>query len=128
MLKSVEPALRALMAMEDFAVDGFLCPGHVATIIGEEGFRFMPQEYRMPGVIGGFEPEEILTAVYLLLKQISLSEARIENAYPRAVHPEGNPIARNMLRQYFRTFSSLFKRRAHSEIISSKSRYPFSLR
>ena len=109
MLKSVEPALRALMAMENFAVDGFLCPGHVATIIGEEGFRFMPQEYRMPGVIGGFEPEEILTAVYLLLKQISLSEARIENAYPRAVHPEGNPIARNMLRACFTLTSARWR-------------------
>ena len=65
LLKSVEPALRALMATEDFAMDGFLCPGHVATIIGEEGFRFLPEEYRMPGVISGFEPEEILTAVYL---------------------------------------------------------------
>ena len=55
LLKSVEPALRALMATEDFAVSGFLCPGHVATIIGEAGFRFLPEEYRMPGVISGFE-------------------------------------------------------------------------
>lgn len=102
MLKSVEPALRALMATEDFAVDGFLCPGHVATIIGEEGFRYLPEEYGMPGVIGGFEPEEILTAVYLLLRQIAAGEARVENAYPRAVRPEGNPIAKNMLRACFR--------------------------
>ena len=71
MLKSVEPALRALMATENFAIDGFLCPGHVATIIGEEGFRFLPKEYHMPGVIAGFEPEEILLAVWLLLRQIA---------------------------------------------------------
>ena len=101
MLKSVEPALRALMAMEGFSVNGFLCPGHVATIIGETGFQFLPTEYGMPGVIGGFEPEEILTAVYLLLKQIAAGEAKIQNAYPRAVRPEGNPLARRMLEQSF---------------------------
>ena len=101
MLKSVEPALRTLMAMEDFCVNGFLCPGHVATIIGEAGFRFLPAEYSMPGVIAGFEPEEILTAIYLLLKQIAGGEAKIQNAYPRAVRPEGNPLARRMLEQSF---------------------------
>ena len=102
MLKSVEPALRTLMEMEDFSVNGFLCPGHVATIIGETGFRFLPTEYNMPGVIGGFEPEEILAAVYLLLKQIAEGEAKIQNAYPRAVKPEGNPIARRMLEASFK--------------------------
>ena len=56
MLKLVEPALRALMAMDGFSVQGFLCPGHVATIIGEKGFRFLPEEYGMPAVISGFEP------------------------------------------------------------------------
>ena len=101
MLKSVEPALRALMAMDDFAVDGFLCPGHVATIIGEEGFRFLPEEYRMPAVIGGFEPDEILFAVYLLLRQIAEKKPRIQNAYPRAVRPEGNPTARRMMEGCF---------------------------
>ena len=101
MLKSVEPALRALMAMDDFAVNGFLCPGHVATIIGEEGFRFLPEEYRMPAVIGGFEPDEILLAVYLLLRQIAEGTPRIQNAYPRAVRPEGNRMARRMMEGCF---------------------------
>ena len=102
MLKSVEPALRALSAMEDFAVDGFLCPGHVATIIGEEGFRFLPEEYSLPAVIGGFEADEILLAVYLLLKQIAEGRPRIQNAYPRAVRPEGNRAAQKMLHEAFR--------------------------
>ena len=101
MLKSVEPALRALMELPDFAVNGFLCPGHVATIIGERGFRFLADEYRMPGVIGGFEPEEILLAVYLLLKQIAEGVSKIQNAYPRAVRPEGNPIAQRILNECF---------------------------
>ncbi len=101
LLKSVEPALRALMAWKEFAVDGFLCPGHVATIVGEQGFRFLPEEYGMPAVIGGFETEEILTAIYLLLRQIADSRPQIRNAYPRAVSKTGNTLAQSMLERVF---------------------------
>ena len=51
MLKTVEPALRALMAGEGFDISGFICPGHVAAIIGERGFAFLPEEYGMPKFI-----------------------------------------------------------------------------
>jgi len=101
MLKTVEPSLRALMASEDFRVDGFLCPGHVATIIGERGFRFLTDEYHIPGVIAGFEPEDILLAVFLLTKQLSEGKAELRNEYRRAVAPEGNPLARAMLERVF---------------------------
>ena len=101
MLKTVEPALRALMAMEDFAVQGFLCPGHVGTIIGEKGFAFLPEEYRMPAVISGFEPEDILLSVYLLLRQIAEKKPRVQNEYARAVRPEGNPLAQRMMEDCF---------------------------
>ena len=101
MLKTVEPALRALMAQEDLRVQGFICPGHVATIIGERGFRFLPEEYAMPAVIAGFEPEDILLAIYKLLRQIKDKEPRLENAYKRAVSPEGNRLAQEMLGRCF---------------------------
>ena len=101
MLKTVEPALRSLMGTEGFNVQGFLCPGHVATILGVEGFRFLPEEYRMPAVIAGFEREDILLAIYKLLKQIAEGKPRIENEYPRAVRAEGNPLARKIMAQCF---------------------------
>ena len=97
MLKTVEPALRALMKTEDFKVQGFLCPGHVGTIIGEKGFAFLPEEYQMPAVIAGFEPENILLSVYLLLRQIAEGRPRVENQYKRAVSPKGNVLAQNMI-------------------------------
>lgn len=100
MLKTVEPALRALIADDGFNVRGFLCPGHVATIIGEEGFRFLAEEFKIPCVIGGFEPHEILMAVYMLLRQIESGEPKVENAYPQAVKSNGNPLAVNMIRKY----------------------------
>ena len=101
MLKTVEPALRALIALEGFRIDGFLCPGHVATIIGERGFQYLPAEFGLPGVTAGFEPEDILLAVYLLLRQIKEGRPRIENAYPRAVSRDGNVLAQRMLAQCF---------------------------
>ena len=101
MLNTVEPALRALMGTEGFNVQGFLCPGHVATILGEEGFRFLPASCRMPAVISGFESGDILFALCRLLMQIADGEPRLENAYPRAVRPEGNRLAKAMMGRCF---------------------------
>ncbi len=100
MFRLVEPALRALTADPDFNIQGFLCPGHVATIIGAKGFGFLPAEYRLPAVVCGFEPEDILMSVYLLLKQIKEGRAELENEYRRAVSYEGNTIAQDMIKQY----------------------------
>ena len=109
MLKLVEPSLRALMALPDFNVQGFLCPGHVATIIGEKGFRFLPEEYGMPAVISGFEAEDILLAVYLLLKQIAEGEPRLQNEYTRAVAPEGNTRAQLAMSTCFEPRTDLWR-------------------
>ena len=101
MLKTVEPALRALIASEGFNVQGFLCPGHVATIIGEEGFSFLPRDYALPAVISGFEPEDILLSVYALAKQLAERKPRVQNEYRRAVAPNGNPLARAVMEKCF---------------------------
>lgn len=101
MLKTVEPALRTLIADPYFNVDAFLCPGHVATIIGEAGFRFLAEEFGIPAVISGFEPEDILLSVYMLLRQIKEGRAKVENSYKRAVKPEGNPLARAVTEAVF---------------------------
>ena len=101
MLKTVEPALRALIAADGFAVDGFLCPGHVATVIGAEGFAFLPRDYGLPAVVGGFEAEDILLAVYLLLRQLADGTPKLQNAYPRAVSQRGNVLAQQMMARCF---------------------------
>lgn len=97
LLKRVEPALRALISEGEFDVQGFLCPGHVATIIGEKGFSFLPAEFNMPAVISGFEPEDILASVYRLLRQIEGNGPKLENTYTRAVSPDGNLLAVRMM-------------------------------
>lgn len=101
MLKAVEPALRTLIAMPDFNVQGFLCPGHVASIIGEKGFRFLSEEYAIPAVVSGFEAEDILLSVYMLLRQLSENSPKTENEYRRAVGVDGNPLAQKMIEKCF---------------------------
>ncbi len=109
MLKRVEPALRALIAMDGFSIDGFLCPGHVGTIIGARGFRYLAEEYGLPGVVAGFGCDDILLAVFLLLRQIRNGEHRIENAYPRAVSECGNTLALRMLAECFENRRDLWR-------------------
>jgi len=101
MLKTVEPALRALIAQEGFNVQGFLCPGHVATVIGARGFDFLPRDFGLPAVVGGFEPAEIIRALFLLVRQIEKGSPACENAYPRAVREEGNPLALAAMERVF---------------------------
>ena len=101
MLKTVEPALRALIGSAGFAVDGFLCPGHVATVIGAEGFAFLPRDYGLPAVVGGFGTEDILLALYLLLRQLADGTPKLQNAYPRAVSAQGNVLAQQMIARCF---------------------------
>jgi len=100
MLKTTPTALRALIADKDFDVSGFLCPGHVSTIIGEGGFGFLAEEFGLPCVIGGFETKEIILAIYKLLRQIAEGKPHIENAYPMGVRAGGNPLARMMMEKY----------------------------
>ena len=97
MLKRVEPALRALIASEGFAVDAFICPGHVAVITGADGFAFLPREYGLPAAVAGFEPEDILLAIYDLLDMLARGSPRLVNDYPRAVSAKGNGLAREMI-------------------------------
>lgn len=109
MIKTVEPALRALMAQENFNIQGFLCPGHVATIIGEQGFAFLPEEFGVPAVIAGFEAEEILRAIYRLLYQIAYKCPKVENEYKRAVSERGNVLAQRILAEVFRPSAELWR-------------------
>lgn len=93
MLKTVEPALTALHASPDFDIDGFLCPGHVGTIIGEAGLRFIPEKLGLPAVIAGFEPLDLLASILMLVRLIAAGKAELLNEYTRAVSPDGNPLA-----------------------------------
>ncbi len=91
--KTVPRALRFLLSGPDHGIDGFILPGHVSVIIGEMAYAFLTSADGRPGVITGFEPLDMLLGILMLVRQIDKGERRVENAYSRAVKPEGNPRA-----------------------------------
>ncbi|MCD6383291.1 MAG: hydrogenase formation protein HypD [Thermoplasmata archaeon] len=97
----VPPALRAILEMGEVKLDGFIEPGHVSVIIGEEPYRFITEEYRIPQVIAGFEPLDLLMAAYLLAKMKKEGKPRLINEYRRAVRPEGNRLALQAMERVF---------------------------
>lgn len=99
--KTVPPALEALVSAPDISIDGFILPGHVSVIIGTSAYSFLETNYKMPSVIAGFEPADILHAIFMLINQIESGAPKLENAYPRAVTSEGNPRARQIMNSVF---------------------------
>jgi len=100
----IPPALNALLSMGEFKLDGVIEPGHVSTIIGVKPYEEISKRYHMPQVIAGFEPLDMLMAVYMLALQIKNGEAGVENEYSRAVKYEGNTRALKALSDAFEPF------------------------
>ena len=101
MHKTTSPALRAIANDPETAIDGFILPGHVSTITGLAPFRFLAEEYGIPGVVTGFEPVDILEGIALLIDMIERGAPAIENAYRRGACDEGNQTARQIAERVF---------------------------
>ncbi len=82
-------------------IDGFIAAGHVSTISGLKPYQIFPEAYRMPTVVSGFEPLDVLFSVDMLLQQIEEGSARLENEYKRVVSWEGNKKAQKIVKQVF---------------------------
>ncbi len=99
--KTVPPALGALMDNPAVRIDGFLLPGHVSVIIGTDAYRPFFERHRLPCVVAGFEPVDILQGIAALTEMIESQVPALANAYPRAVSGGGNPQARRIMEQVF---------------------------
>lgn len=99
--KLVPPALETLLDDSDCAIDGFLLPGHVSTVLGLAPYAFVAEKYARPAVVAGFTPADILDALIRMAVQQRSKSPSVENAYPRAVHTEGNPKAREVMERVF---------------------------
>jgi hydrogenase expression/formation protein HypD len=97
----IPPAMELLMGVGDLRIDGFIAPGHVSTIIGLKPYEVFPSAYRMPVVVAGFEPLDVLFAVDLLLQQLRDGVARLDNEYGRVVKREGNVKALRLVSRVF---------------------------
>jgi hydrogenase expression/formation protein HypD len=97
----VPPAIEALMMSGTSRVNAFLAAGHVCTVMGTEQYVPLAERFGVPIVVTGFEPLDVLDGIRRAVAQLESGRSDVENAYPRAVRPEGNPAARAMLADVF---------------------------
>jgi hydrogenase expression/formation protein HypD len=97
----VVPAIKALLDSPETRLDGFIGPGHVTTVIGSKAWEFIPKDYGKGIVISGFEPLDMLQAIYMLVKQLIEGKPRVDVQYTRAVRPDGNTKAKEVMAQVF---------------------------
>jgi len=99
--RTVPNALKAILDMGEVKLHGLIEPGHVSTIIGTKPYEFISKEYHVPQVVAGFEPIDLLMAVWMLVQQIEHGEACVQNEYARVVHEQGNIKALKALDEVF---------------------------
>jgi hydrogenase expression/formation protein HypD len=91
------PAMEHLISLGETKIDGFINPGHVSTIVGVKAYEHI----KVPQVIAGFEPEDVMLAVYMLVNAIKNGETCLLNEYTRAVRYEGNVKAQDVMNEVF---------------------------
>jgi hydrogenase expression/formation protein HypD len=97
----VPPAIRLLLSSPQNRVQGFIAPGHVCTVMGYREYEVLSREFRVPIVVGGFEPIDLLEAISMLVTQLEEGRAEVENQYARSVTYEGNLPAQAIMQEVF---------------------------
>lgn len=107
--KTTPAALRAIADDPETAIDGFILPGHVSTITGLAPYRFLVDEFGIPGVVTGFEPVDVLEGVARLVELACSGTPAIENAYRRGVPDRGNPVAQKLTSQVLEPCDAIWR-------------------
>jgi hydrogenase expression/formation protein HypD len=97
----VPPAMEAILSSPNNRVQGFLAAGHVCTVMGYTEYEPIAQKYKVPIVVTGFEPLDILQGVYMCVKQLEEGRYEVENQYTRSVRRQGNVKAQELIREVF---------------------------
>jgi hydrogenase expression/formation protein HypD len=97
----VNPAITAILDSPELALDAFIGPGHVSTVIGCAPYEFIARDYGKPLVVSGFEPLDLLQSIYQIVKQLTEGRCEVENQYGRVVPWDGNPVALRVLDEVF---------------------------
>ncbi len=98
---TIIPTVKAILDSPDFQIDGFLGPGHVSMVIGNEPYQFIAKHYDRPIVVSGFEPLDVLHGIWMVLKQIDEGRSEVENQYRRIVPEGGNAVALDAIGKVF---------------------------
>jgi hydrogenase expression/formation protein HypD len=105
----VPPAIMALMEDEESKIDGFLAAGHVCSIMGYWEYLPLVEKYKIPIVVTGFEPLDILQGIYMVVKQLEEGRIELENQYTRMVKEEGNLSAQDIIKQVFEVNDQMWR-------------------
>jgi hydrogenase expression/formation protein HypD len=97
----VPPAMEAILSSSANRVQGFLAAGHVCTVMGFSEYEPLARRHRVPIVVTGFEPLDILQGVLMCVRQLEAGRAEVENQYTRSVRREGNVEAKKLIREIF---------------------------
>ncbi|MFH1413450.1 MAG: hydrogenase formation protein HypD [Candidatus Omnitrophota bacterium] len=108
-LKLIPPAMAYLLKDGRLNLSGFMCPGHVSSIIGTKPYEFIAKRYKIPCCVAGFEPLDMLEAIYLLLKQVISQRPKVANQYLRVVRKQGNLKAKRIISDVFGISDALWR-------------------
>lgn len=100
-IKTMPNIMRFLLEDKNINIDGFICPGHVSTILGAKAFEFIEKEYNLPAVIAGFEALDLIEAINRVSGMIMNKDSKLKNLYNRIVSYEGNIKAKYIINQLF---------------------------
>jgi hydrogenase expression/formation protein HypD len=105
----VPPAIEALMEDENTVVQAFLAAGHVCSIMGMLEYYPLVERYKVPIVVTGFEPADLLQGILMAVRQLERGEARLENQYTRIVREEGNTSAKELIYEVFEVADRMWR-------------------
>lgn len=108
MHKKMEPVMKSLAEDKNIKIDGFICPGHVAMLIGEEGFSFL-KKYNIPSAIAGFSPLDILISVQAIINMILDNKSDVKNMYKHVVMEKKNEAAWELVNEVFEIKSDYWR-------------------
>jgi hydrogenase expression/formation protein HypD len=98
---TIIPTVKAILDSPELELDGFLGPGHVSMVIGNAPYKFIAEQYGKPIVVAGFEPLDVLHALWMVLKQLDEGRSEVENQYGRVVPGAGNRVALDAIGKVF---------------------------
>lgn len=126
-IKTMPTTMKQLVLDEELKIDGFLCPGHVSTIIGSKPYEFLPEEFGIPAVVAGFEAGDIATGLYNLIEMIENNISEVRNMYGRLVKYEGNEKALGIINNIFDVTDSTWRGLGNIEDTGLRLKEEYSL-
>jgi hydrogenase expression/formation protein HypD len=97
----VPPAMEAILSDDETRIDGFLAAGHVCTIMGSDEYEPIAKKYKVPVIITGFEPVDLLNGIKACVEQLEQGSYDLDNQYKRVVKRRGNKEAQSIIFEIF---------------------------